>query len=187
MKNEKKVDFTLHYSNGTRPPFYNKGEEPSIISAYGYDYIREDKCMKWEKMEEINRVDIEYCKCPHEEEELKVGDVVVLKSGSPLMTIIRFDEDEWAVCSWYSEMGEEYLTTPFPIGCIEEVEKEYTEDEKIEIDIEPIKEMIKEMIKEKSINYKEKYAHDGLISTQLIYNIFYDGAYWMLNELVGNE
>lgn len=34
--------------------------------------------------------------------ELKIGDVVVLKSGGPLMTIINIENNK-AICSWFDK------------------------------------------------------------------------------------
>lgn len=43
--------------------------------------------------------------------ELKPGDVVMLKSGGPKMTVSRIDEgdddDDVFVCAWFSENGED--------------------------------------------------------------------------------
>jgi uncharacterized protein YodC (DUF2158 family) len=53
------------------------------------------------------------------EQELRVGDVVTLKSGGPKMTITRLGDeaDSWPVCSWFSEGGQ-YGREQFPRVCL---------------------------------------------------------------------
>jgi len=40
--------------------------------------------------------------------EFKIGDVVQLKSGGPLMTIENFDEDNKACCVWFIDNKQQY-------------------------------------------------------------------------------
>ena len=39
-------------------------------------------------------------------EPLKVGDVVKLKSGGPLMTVVRFTHDGDPLCTWFDYSGD---------------------------------------------------------------------------------
>lgn len=56
------------------------------------------------------------------EQELRVGDLVRLKSGGPTMTIIRLGEgaERSPVCAWFSERGQ-YGRDQFPRVCLDRV------------------------------------------------------------------
>lgn len=45
--------------------------------------------------------------------EYKIGDVVQLKSGGPIMTCIDIEGDD-IVCSWFSKKSDSYQTERFP-------------------------------------------------------------------------
>jgi len=49
--------------------------------------------------------------------EIKVGDVVVLNSGGPLMTVSEIDANNVATCYWMIE-GCDAQSTSFPVACI---------------------------------------------------------------------
>jgi uncharacterized protein YodC (DUF2158 family) len=67
----------------------------------------------------------------------KVGDTVHLKSGSPLMTVIKVQPDDTSepnvACAWFSDTEEPH-TGEFPAAALEmeEVETEEEEDEEDE-------------------------------------------------------
>ena len=49
-------------------------------------------------------------------EPLKIGDVVRLKSGGPLMTVVRFTHDGDPLCTWFDYSGESMIHHKFPIA-----------------------------------------------------------------------
>ena len=56
-------------------------------------------------------------------EEFKLGDIVMLKSGSPSMTIIHVNSDGMLTCRWYD--GKQFHTEFFPTGSVMRNDEEF--------------------------------------------------------------
>lgn len=158
MKNEKKVSAKYHnifYENdevGSKWYYIlpEIDKSPEIISAYGHDYIREDKIQSGVDRalyEVISNGTNNYEKDKEEKTELKVGDIVVLRSGSHRMTIVGFKNEkgrvEWdsipnTICTWYNSHKELYQTEYIPVECLEKVEKEYIGYDGCELDCDKV-------------------------------------------------
>lgn len=70
--------------------------------------------------------------------ELNVGDVVILKSGSVPMTVIRVEEDNVA-CQWYNEMEGTFPTMDFvpeALQAMDDDEDFYAEEDEEEFETE---------------------------------------------------
>lgn len=52
----------------------------------------------------------------------KVGDVVVLKSGGPEMTVYEIQNSDYVNCTWF--VGDKPQYASFPSGVLEKVEEE---------------------------------------------------------------
>lgn len=105
---------------------------PQIISVYGYDYIREDKIpsgIDRALYEVISNGTNNFEKDKEEKTELNIGDTVVLKSGSPIMTVIEIYDNGKVSCAWFMDNNDTDSIT-VPISCLKEVEKvyEYNQD-----------------------------------------------------------
>jgi uncharacterized protein YodC (DUF2158 family) len=55
-------------------------------------------------------------------EQFGVGDVVVLKSGSPLMTVVDKAREGWLVCNWFED-GKVQSST-FPPAALRKAEED---------------------------------------------------------------
>lgn len=52
---------------------------------------------------------------------MKLWDMVYLKSGGPVMFVVKIEEEE-AVCRWFDER-EIFFEAKFPIVCLSEIRK----------------------------------------------------------------
>lgn len=57
------------------------------------------------------------------------GETVQLKSGGPLMTIIKVENIKSITCMWYSQNTGEYRTQVFEQAWLEEIDLDDDEDE----------------------------------------------------------
>lgn len=64
----------------------------------------------------------------------KTGDVVQVKSGGPVMTVLT--EGEQVECLWFAEGAEVFHRETFPAACLEAIEFEEAEDEDVSEDDE---------------------------------------------------
>lgn len=53
---------------------------------------------------------------------MKIGEIVQLKSGGPIMTVIKIDDVSHITCMWYAELAEEFRTHVFAQTMLDEVE-----------------------------------------------------------------
>lgn len=60
---------------------------------------------------------------------VKIGDTVQLKSGGPLMTVVRIESDGAVACMWYAPDAEEFRSQAFVVGALDEVILEDDEDD----------------------------------------------------------
>lgn len=60
---------------------------------------------------------------------VKIGDTVQLKSGGPLMTVVRIEADGAIACMWYAPDAEEFRSQAFVAAALDEVILEDDEDE----------------------------------------------------------
>ena len=52
---------------------------------------------------------------------MKVGDLVVLNSGSPILTVAEVDEDRNVIVTWFDSSGVE-RNSQFPEACLKPAE-----------------------------------------------------------------
>ncbi len=59
----------------------------------------------------------------------KIGEIVQLKSGGPVMTIVKVDDVNNITCMWYASQQGEFRTHVFAQTLLDEVEIEEEDDE----------------------------------------------------------
>ena len=57
------------------------------------------------------------------------GEIVQLKSGGPLMTIVKVEDTKRITCMWYSQNLGEYRTHVFEQAWLDEIELDDDEDD----------------------------------------------------------
>ena len=57
-----------------------------------------------------------------------VGETVQLKSGGPVMTIVKVEDVNRITCMWYATAQGEFRTHVFPQAILDEVEMDEGED-----------------------------------------------------------
>ena len=57
------------------------------------------------------------------------GDTVQLKSGGPLMTVIKVDDAKHVTCMWYAQNQGEFRTHVFEQTWLEEIDLEDDDDD----------------------------------------------------------
>ncbi len=60
---------------------------------------------------------------------MKIGELVQLKSGGPVMTVIRIDDVNTIECMWYATASGEYRTRVFAEKWLDEVDLEDDDDD----------------------------------------------------------
>lgn len=60
---------------------------------------------------------------------MKIGELVQLKSGGPVMTVVKIDDASHITCMWYATQVGEYRTHVFAQSILDEVELEDDDDE----------------------------------------------------------
>jgi uncharacterized protein YodC (DUF2158 family) len=60
---------------------------------------------------------------------LKIGDIVQLKSGGPVMTVVKLDGEDAIACMWYAAQQGEFRTQNFPHVLLDEIEFEDDDDD----------------------------------------------------------
>jgi uncharacterized protein YodC (DUF2158 family) len=60
---------------------------------------------------------------------LEIGDIVQLKSGGPVMTVVMVDGENAITCMWYASQQGEFRTHVFPQVLLDEIEFEDDEDD----------------------------------------------------------
>lgn len=53
---------------------------------------------------------------------MKIGELVQLKSGGPVMTVVKIDDVNHITCMWYAPQVGEYRTQMFTQSILDEVE-----------------------------------------------------------------
>ena len=59
----------------------------------------------------------------------KIGEIVQLKSGGPVMTIVKVDDVNAITCMWYASQQGEFRTHVFAQAWLDEVEIEEEDDD----------------------------------------------------------
>jgi uncharacterized protein YodC (DUF2158 family) len=57
------------------------------------------------------------------------GEIVQLKSGGPLMTIVKVEDTKRITCMWYAQEVGEFRTHVFEQGWLDEIDIEDDDDE----------------------------------------------------------
>jgi uncharacterized protein YodC (DUF2158 family) len=60
---------------------------------------------------------------------LEIGDIVQLKSGGPVMTVVKVDGKEAVTCTWYASQQGEFRSQVFPEVLLDEIELEDDDDD----------------------------------------------------------
>jgi uncharacterized protein YodC (DUF2158 family) len=58
---------------------------------------------------------------------VKIGDIVMLKSGGPAMTVLLREHENW-VCQWFDPKKGEHMTDAFPETSLQPVPEENEEE-----------------------------------------------------------
>jgi uncharacterized protein YodC (DUF2158 family) len=60
---------------------------------------------------------------------MKIGELVQLKSGGPVMTVVKIDDVNHISCMWYASQAGEYRTQMFTQSVLDEVELDDDDDD----------------------------------------------------------